>query len=196
MSVSLSKGGNVSLTKEAGGSLRHITVGLGWDPRATAGTDFDLDASALCVGTDKKVVSDAWFVFYGNLESPAGAVKHQGDNLTGDGDGDDEVITVDLGALPSEVDRVIFPVTIYQASERGQNFGMVDGAFIRVVNTDTGAELARFDLSEDGGGLDCVVFGEVYRDPSAAGEWKLKAVEQGFNDGLGGLARAHGVNIG
>src|SRR3954470_16428997 len=148
MGVSLSKGGNVSLSKEAPG-LTAVNVGLGWDVRTTTGADFDLDASALLCGAAGKVMSDQHFVFFNNLKSPDGAVEHTGDNLTGEGEGDDEMIKVNLAGMPAEVDKVVFPVSIHEADQRGQSFGQVTNAFIRVVNQADGAELARYDLSED-----------------------------------------------
>ncbi|WP_461017070.1 TerD family protein, partial [Streptomyces daliensis] len=148
MGVSLSKGGNVSLSKEAPG-LTAVTVGLGWDVRTTTGTDFDLDASALLVDTGSKVVSDQHFVFFNNLTSPDGSVQHTGDNLTGEGEGDDEQIKVNLAGVPAEVDKIVFPVSIHEAEGRQQSFGQVRNAFIRVVNQADNNELARYDLSED-----------------------------------------------
>src|SRR3954451_3502151 len=148
MSVSLSKGGNVSLSKEAPG-LTAVTVGLGWDVRTTTGADFDLDASALMVKEDGKVLSSQHFIFFNNLKSPEGAVEHTGDNLTGEGEGDDEQIKVNLATVPAEVAKVVFPVSIYDAETRQQSFGQVRNAFIRVINQAGGTELARYDLSED-----------------------------------------------
>lgn len=194
MAISLAKGGNVSLTKQAAaagtGTLTALTVGLGWDARTTTGTDFDLDASAIGVRADGKVLSDAYFVFYNNMKSPEGAITLSGDNLTGAGEGDDETININLGLVPAEIDRIIIPVSIYDAANRGQNFGQVRNAYIRVVDQ-TGTELVRYDLSEDYSTETVVIFGEVYRH---GGEWKFRAVGQGHND-LGGLARDHGVNI-
>src|SRR6476646_5514871 len=142
MSVSLSKGGNVSLTKEAPG-LSAVNVGLGGDARTTSGTDFDLDASALLVDTSSKILSDQYFIFFNNLTSPDGSVEHTGDNLTGEGEGDDEMIKVNLAAVPQEADKIVFAVSIYDAENRGQNFGQVRNAFIRVVNQSGGSEIAR-----------------------------------------------------
>ncbi|MDT4963975.1 MAG: tellurium resistance protein TerD, partial [Pseudonocardiales bacterium] len=146
MSVSLSKGGNVSLTKEAPG-LTAVLVGLGWDARTTSGAGFDLDASALMVGMSGKILSDAHFVFFNNLTSPDGSVEHTGDNLTGEGD--DEVIKVNLAGVPAEVDKIVVTVSIYDAETRSQSFGQVRNAYIRVINQADGAELTRYDLSED-----------------------------------------------
>ncbi len=191
MGVSLSKGGNVSLTKEAPG-LTNIVVGLGWDVRSTTGADFDLDASAIACRSDGKVLSDGHFVFFNNLKSPDGAIEHQGDNLTGEGEGDDEAINVSLASLPTEIDKVVFPVSIYDADSRQQNFGQVRNAFIRIVNGVGGAEIARYDLTEDASTETAMVFGEVYRHGA---EWKFRAVGQGYASGLAGIARDYGVNV-
>lgn len=191
MSVSLAKGGNVSLSKEAPG-LTKILVGLGWDTRRTDGDAFDLDASALICNAADKVLSDEHFVFYNNLQSPDGLVVHTGDNLTGEGDGDDESIIVDLNALPAEVDKIVFPVSIHDADARGQNFGDVRNAFIRIVNQENDFEIARFDLTEDASTETAMIFGEVYR---RGDEWKFRAVAQGWAAGLGGIAREYGVNV-
>ena len=191
MSVSLVKGGNVSLSKEAPG-LESVVVGLGWDVRATDGTDFDLDASCFLLNAEGKVRSDADFIFYNNKTSACGAVRHQGDNLTGEGDGDDEKISVSLTALPADVAKLSFAVTIHEADQRHQNFGMVSNAFIRVVNEKDGKELARFDLSEDASTNTSLIFGELYRHNN---EWKFRAVGQGYDGGLGPLARNYGVNV-
>ncbi|MEO3935648.1 TerD family protein [Dermatophilaceae bacterium Soc4.6] len=192
MSVSLSKGGNVSLTKLAP-TLTAVSVGLGWDVRTTSGVDFDLDASALLCNDAGRVISDAHFVFFNNLTSPDGAVQHTGDNLTGEGEGDDEAINVDLATLPAEVAKIVFPVSIYDGETRHQNFGQVTNAFIRVVNRVNDEELARFDLTEDASSETAMIFGELYRRD---GEWKFRAVGQGYASGLGGIARDYGVNVG
>ena len=192
MSVSLSKGGNVSLTKEAP-NLKAVMVGLGWDERTTSGADFDLDASALMVNASGKILSDSHFVFFNNLKSPDGSVEHTGDNLTGGGDGDDEQLLVNLAAVPSECERIVFPVSIYDGQSRGQSFGQVRNAFIRVVNSDGGAELTRYDLTEDASSETAMIFGELYR---YNGEWKFRAVGQGYASGLAGIARDYGVNVG
>ena len=192
MSVSLSKGGNVSLSKEAPG-LTAILVGLGWDARTTSGADFDLDASALMLDTSGKIVSDQHFIFFNNLKSPDGSVEHTGDNLTGEGEGDDEAIKVHLAGVPAEVDKIVFPVSIYDAESRSQSFGQVRNAFIRIVNQSGGAEIARYDLSEDASTETAMIFGEVYRNAS---EWKFRAVGQGYSTGLAGIARDFGVNVG
>lgn len=191
MGVSLAKGGNVSLTKQVPG-LTAVSVGLGWDARTTAGQEFDLDASAIMCGTDGKVLSDQHFVFFNNLKSRDGSVEHTGDNLTGDGHGDDESINVNLVAVPAEVDKVVFPVSIYEANLRAQTFGQVRNAFIRVVNRADGVEIARYDLSEDASNETAMVFGEIYRHGV---EWKFRAIGQGYATGLAGIAKDYGVNI-
>ncbi len=191
MGVSLTKGGNVSLTKQAPG-LTAVLVGLGWDTRTTTGADFDLDASAMICGPGGKVLSDQHFVFYNNLTSPDGAVEHTGDNLTGEGEGDDEAVKVDLKSLAGDVDKVVFPVSIYDSATRGQSFGQVSNAFIRVVNQADGAEIARYDLTEDASTETAMVFGELYRNGA---EWKFRAVGQGYASGLEGIARDYGVNL-
>ncbi|WP_368937718.1 TerD family protein [Morganella morganii] len=191
MAVSLTKGGNVSLTKEAP-SMSVAMVGLGWDARVTDGQDFDLDASVFMVGDDGKVLSDSHFIFFNNKTSPCGAVEHQGDNRTGEGDGDDEQVKISLNTLPADVKKLVFSVTIYDAEARKQNFGMVSNGFIRICNNDNGSEIARFDLSEDASTETAMVFGELYRHGT---EWKFKAVGQGFAGGLSALASQHGVNI-
>ncbi len=191
MGVSLSKGGNVSLTKQAPG-LTAVTVGLGWDVRTTTGTDFDLDASALLLDASGRVPSNGHFVFFNNLRSPDGSVEHAGDNLTGQGEGDDEVIRVNLGAVGADIAKIVFPVSIYEAEGRGQNFGQVRNAFIRVVNQADGSELARYDLSEDASTETAMVFGELYRNGS---EWKFRAIGQGYASGLAGIAADFGVAL-
>ncbi len=190
MAVNLQKGGNVSLTKSEPG-LKKINVGLGWDLRATDGADFDLDASAFLLAESGKVRNDQDFIFYNNAKSSDGAVEHLGDNRTGEGEGDDEVVAVNLEGVPADVQKVVVAVTIHEAETRRQNFGMVQSAFIRVVNADNNNEIARYDLSEDASTEAAMVFGEVYRHN---GEWKFRAVGQGFNGGLGPLASSYGVN--
>ncbi len=191
MSVSLSKGGNVSLSKEAPG-LTAVQVGLGWDVRTTTGADYDLDASALLCGESGKVVSNASFVFYNNLTSPDGSVEHTGDNLTGEGDGDDEVIKVNLATVPADVAKIVFPVSIHDAAARAHSFGQVSHAYIRVVNQADGVEIARYDLSEDAATETAMVFGELYRNGA---EWKFRAVGQGYASGLAGIAQDFGVSL-
>jgi tellurium resistance protein TerD len=191
MAISLSKGGNVSLSKTAPG-LTKIIVGLGWDTRATDGAAFDLDASAFLLKSDGKVRSDGDFIFYNQTKSPDGSVEHTGDNTTGAGEGDDETIKVNLAAVPPEIDKIAISVTIHDAEARKQNFGMVSQAFVRVVNEADGKEIVRYDLSEDFSVETALTFGEVYR---SSGEWKFRAVGQGFKGGLGPLAKNFGVNI-
>jgi tellurium resistance protein TerD len=191
MSVSLVKGNNVNLTKQSPG-LTAVAVGLGWDLRTTTGTDFDLDASAILCTDTGTVVSDRDFVFYNNLASANGAVQHTGDNLTGEGDGDDEVIKVDLTSVPAEAAKIVFPVAIYNGADRQQTFGQVRNAFIRVVDQANGDELARYDLSEDAGTETAMIFGELYRNGT---DWKFRAVGQGYSTGLAGIARDFGVRL-
>ena len=191
MGVSLSKGGNVSLTKEAP-NLTAVIVGLGWDARTTTGTDFDLDASALLAGTEGKVISDQHFVFFNNLKSPDGSVEHTGDNTTGEGEGDDEAIKVNLAGVPAQVAKIVFPVSIYEAEARQQSFGQVRNAYIRVVNQADSKELARYDLTEDASTETAMVFGELYRHGA---EWKFRAIGQGYASGLRGIAQDFGVNV-
>jgi len=192
MAVSLSKGGNVSLSKEAPG-LTAIDVGLGWDARVTDGSAFDLDASAFLLNEAGKVRKDADFIFYNNKLSEDGSVAHQGDNVTGTGEGDDEVVSIDLAKVPADVQKVAFSVTIHDAEARRQNFGQISNAYIRVLNKADGKEIARYDLSEDYSTETAMIFGELYRHNS---EWKFKAIGQGFAGGLGPLARNYGVNVG
>lgn len=191
MGISLSKGGNVSLSK-TDPSLKNVLVGLGWDARPTDGADFDLDASAFMVKEDGKVRSDSDFIFYNQMKSTCGSVEHTGDNRTGAGDGDDEAIIILLDKVPADVQRVIFAVTIHEADARKQNFGQVSHAFVRVVNKDSNNEVARYDLSEDASTETAMIFGEIYR---YSGEWKFKAVGQGYAGGLAALARQYGIHI-
>ena len=192
MPINLSKGQKVDLTK-GNASLKHIMVGLGWDVNAfDSGADFDLDASAFMCGANGKCPTEKEFVFYGNLEHPSGAVKHQGDNLTGEGDGDDEQIFVDLKAIPESVDKIAFTVTIYEAQERRQNFGQVSNAYIRIVDEDTNQELIRYDLGEDFSIETAIVVGELYR---YNGEWKFNAIGSGFQGGLAALCGHYGIQV-
>ncbi|ARE76654.1 TerD family protein [Streptomyces avidinii] len=191
MGVSLSKGGNVSLTKAAP-NLTAVIVGLGWDARTTTGVDFDLDASAILTSDQGKVTSDANFVFFNNLKSPDGSVEHTGDNTTGEGEGDDEAIKVNLAGVPADVAKIVFPVSIYEAESRQQSFGQVRNAYIRVVNQADNTELARYDLSEDASTETAMVFGELYRNGA---EWKFRAIGQGYASGLRGIAQDFGVNV-
>lgn len=189
MALTLQKGGNLSLTKAAPG-LTKIVVGLGWDPRATDGTAFDLDASAFLLTADSKVRSEADFIFYNQLASQDGSIEHTGDNRTGAGDGDDEAIKVDLSQVPADIDKVAFVVTIHDAEARKQNFGQVGNSFIRVVNSLSGAEVVRYDLAEDASTETAMVFAELYRSDS---EWKFRAVGQGYAGGLQALANGYGL---
>lgn len=191
MAITLTKGGNVSLSKEDPG-IEEVTVGLGWDVRSTDGQDFDLDASCFMLGADGKVRSDSDFIFYNNLKSADGSVEHTGDNRTGAGEGDDETININLFKVPADVSKLVIAVTIHEADKRKQNFGQVSNAFIRVVNKKTGVEVARFDLSEDASTNTAMIFGELYRHGD---EWKFRAVSQGYNGGLGPLAKNFGVNV-
>ncbi len=192
MGVTLAKGGNVSLTKEAPG-LTAVSVGLGWQSRTTTGADYDLDASALLCGPSGKVISDLHFVFFNNLTSPDGSVQHTGDELAGGtGDNDDETINVDLTLVPADVAKIVFPVSIYEADSRGQTFGQVRNAYIRVVDRADGRELARYDLTEDASTETAMLFGELYR---YGAEWKFRAVGQGYASGLRGIALDFGVNV-
>lgn len=192
MSLSLSKGGNISLSK-TDPNLKKITIGLGWDPRATDGQEFDLDASVFMTNDSGKVRGDHDFIFYGQLKSPEGAIIHTGDNRTGEGDGDDEAINVDLSLVPMDVQKLVVTVTIHEAAARKQNFGMVANSFIRVVNAETGVEITRYDLGEDFSTEISMEFGEVYRHN---GEWKFRAIGQGYNDGLMAMCHRYGVNAG
>lgn len=191
MSVTLAKGGNVSLTKLAP-ALSVVAVGLGWKSRQTAGEAYDLDASALMCGEDGRVLSDAHFVFYNQPASPDGSVSTRGDDTVG-GEGDVETIDVRLDDVPPAVLSIVFPVSIYDADVRRQSFGQVRNAYIRVVDDVTQIELARFDLSEDASTETAMVFGELYRN---SGEWKFRAIGQGYANGLGGIARDYGVSVG
>ena len=191
MGISLSKGGNVSLSK-TDPTLKNVLVGLGWDARPTDGADFDLDASAFMVKDDGKVRSNSDFIFYNQTKSACGSVEHTGDNRTGAGDGDDEAVIVLLDKVPADVQRIIFCVTIHEADMRKQNFGQVSHAFVRVVNKDSNNEVARYDLSEDASIETAMIFGEIYR---YSGEWKFKAVGQGYAGGLAALAKQYGINV-
>ena len=191
MAISLQKGGNVNLSKEAPG-LSKMVVGLGWDARATDGAAFDIDGSVFLLKADGKVRADVDMVFYNNLKSSDGSVTHSGDNKTGAGDGDDETVTIDLSLVPPEVDKIAVCVTIHDAEARKQNFGMVSKAYVRCINANGDVEIARYDLSEDGSAETAMVFGEIYRNN---GDWKFKAIGQGFKGGLGPLAASFGVGV-
>ena len=191
MSVTLQKGQNVSLSK-TDPSLQRVLIGLGWDARSSDGSDFDLDASLFLVDANQKVPSDSHFIFYNQLVSPCGSVQHTGDNLTGDGDGDDESLLVELGSIPSHIESLVISVTIHDADGRHQSFGQVRNAFVRLVNDETHAEILRFDLSEDYSTETAMVFGEIYR---RNGEWKFRAIGQGYTGGLYALCVQYGVQV-
>lgn len=186
MSISLSKGQRVSLDKVAPG-LTAVFIGLGWDVNLTdTGVDFDLDASVFLLNSQEKLISDEHFIFYNNLTSPDPdkSVKHMGDNLTGEGEGDDEVIIVDLRKVPSDVQRIVITVTIHEAEKRGQNFGQVRNAFVRLVNVETKEEVIRYDLEEDFSVETALIMAELYRKQ---GEWRVNAVGAGYQGGLQAL---------
>lgn len=191
MVISLNKGGNLSLSK-TDPSLNQVLIGLGWDARATDGVDFDLDASAFLLAANDKVRGETDFIFYNQTRSPEGSVEHTGDNRTGAGDGDDEAVKIDLAKVPTEVQKIAITVTIHDAESRGQNFGQVQNAFIRVVNDQTNVEIVRFDLNEDYSTETAMIFGELYRHN---GEWKFRAVGQGYNGGLSAMCRQYGISI-
>lgn len=191
MAISLSKGGNVSLSKSEPG-LKRILIGLGWDARSTDGADFDLDASAFMLGANGKVPNEKAFIFYNNLKSVDGSVEHTGDNKTGSGDGDDEAVKVNLDLVPADVQTVAITVTIHDAEGRKQNFGQVKNAFIRIVNDETDKEIARYDLSEDYSTETAMIFGEIYRHN---GDWKFRAVGQGYAGGLAAMCAQYGIDV-
>ena len=192
MAISLQKGQKVDLTKGNPG-LKNILIGLGWDTnKYDGGADFDLDAAAFLLNSSGKVNSDEDFVFYNNLKHKSGSVEHMGDNLTGEGEGDDEEIKVDLSKVPANVEKIDFTVTIYDAEARRQTFGQVSNAYIRVVDDTTGKELIRYDLGEDFSVETAVVVGEIYRNK---GEWKFNAIGSGWKGGLAALGRNYGVNV-
>ncbi|MCY0906608.1 TerD family protein [Arthrobacter sp. H14-L1] len=189
--LTLSKGSNLSLTKADPG-LKRAMVGLGWDPRTTAGEAFDLDASALLIGSNGKVRSQDDFIFYNQLQAKDGSVVHQGDNRTGEGEGDDEQILIDLSLLAADIERVVIVVSIDEAESRRQNFGQVRDAFCRVVNQDSDQEIVRYDLSEDAAAETSMIFAEIYRNEA---EWKFRAVGQGYATGLRGIATDFGITL-
>ncbi len=192
MPISLAKGQKVELTKGNPG-LKNIMVGLGWDTNSfDSGVSFDLDASVFMVGAGGKCTSDKEFIFYGNLVHSSESVKHMGDNLTGEGDGDDEQVQIDLSKIPATIERVAFTVTIYDAETRRQNFGQASNAFIRIVDEVTGVELIRYDLGEDFSIETAVVVGELYRN---GGEWKFNAIGSGFQGGLAALCAHYGIEV-
>ncbi|MDM1247260.1 TerD family protein [Acinetobacter sichuanensis] len=191
MAITLNKGGNLSLSK-TDPSLSQVLVGLGWDARATDGADFDLDASAFLLGANDKVRGEHDFIFYNQTRSPEGSVEHTGDNRTGDGDGDDESVKINLGLVPADIQKIAITVTIHDAEQRGQNFGQVQNAFIRIVNDQSQVEIVRFDLNEDYSTETAMVFGELYRHN---GEWKFRAVGQGYAGGLRAMCHQYGISI-
>lgn len=192
MPINLSKGQKVDLTKKNPG-LKNIMIGLGWDVNAfDSGADFDLDAAAFMLGSNGKCPTEKEFIFYGNLEHTSGAVKHMGDNLTGEGEGDDEQILVSLADIPANVEKVAFTVTIYDAEPRRQNFGQVSNSYIRIVDEATNTELIRYDLGEDFSIETAVVVGEIYRHN---GEWKFNAIGSGFQGGLAALCGHYGIEV-
>lgn len=192
MPISLTKGQKVDLTK-GNPSLKKIMVGLGWDVNAfDSGADFDLDAAAFLLGENGKCPTEKEFVFYNNLEHVSGAVKHMGDNLTGEGEGDDEQIEVDLTMIPQNIAKVAFTVTIFDSDVRRQNFGQVSNAYIRIVDETTGQELIRYDLGEDFSIETAVVVGELYRNN---GQWKFNAIGSGFQGGLAALCGHYGIQV-
>lgn len=192
MAVSLTKGANVSLTKEAP-SLNDALIGLGWDPRSTDGKEFDLDAMAFMLGADGKVRTDNDFIYFNKLKSDDGSVEHTGDNRTGQGDGDDEALKVSLSRVPADVQRIVFGVVIYEGPERKQNFGQVSNAFIRVADQRSPlVDITRYDLAEDASTETAMIFGELYRNGP---EWKFRAIGQGFKDGFAAMVRSFGVKV-
>lgn len=192
MPINLSKGQKVDLTKGNPG-LKHLMVGLGWDVNHyDGGADFDLDAAAFLLGENGIVRKQEDFVFYGNLKHDSESVTHMGDNLTGEGDGDDEQVQVDLSKVPANVMKIAFTVTIYDADVRRQNFGQVSNAFIRIVDEDTNQEIIRYDLGEDFSIETAVVVGELYRHN---GEWKFNAIGSGFQGGLAALCANYGIEV-
>lgn len=191
MAINLQKGQKVDLTKGNPG-LSKIMVGLGWDTnKYDGGKDFDLDAAAFLLNDTGKVSAPEDFIFYSNLSHKSGAVTHMGDNLTGEGDGDDEQIQIDISKIPSNITKIAFTVTIYDYQTRGQNFGQVSNAFIRIVNDSTNEELIRYDLGEDFSIETAVVVGEIYKNGS---EWKFNAIGSGFQGGLSALCANFGID--
>ncbi|MGP1907028.1 TerD family protein [Metabacillus sp. JX24] len=192
MSISLSKGQRIDLTKTNPG-LTKVIIGLGWDTnKYSGGRDFDLDASAFMADAGGKVQNDHEFIFYNNLKSPEGAVEHTGDNRTGEGDGDDEQMIIDFSLMPSHVEKIGITVTIHDADARSQNFGQVSNAFVRVVNADTSEEVLRYDLGEDFSVETAVVVCELYKHGQ---DWKFNAIGSGFSGGLGALCRNYGLDV-
>ena len=190
--ISLSKGQKIDLSKSAP-ALKHAMIGLGWDPQVMVGADFDLDASCFLLDANGRASGIQDFIFYNNLVGGNGSVQHQGDNLTGDGDGDDEQIYIDLEKVPANIAKIAIAITIFEADSRRQNFGMVHNAFARVVDNDTGKEMIHFDLGEDFSTETAIIAVEFYRHN---GSWKMSAVAQGYSGGLAALARSYGLNVG
>lgn len=192
MAVSLQKGQKVSLTKDNPG-LRKILVGLGWDTNAYAtGGAFDLDSQAFLLGENGKVTRQEDFIYFGNLKHPSGAVEHLGDNRTGEGEGDDEQMQIDLSNIPEDITKIIFTVTIYEAEERRQNFGQVNNAFVRILDQEKNEELLRYDLGEDFSIETAAVFGELYKNNN---EWKFNAIGSGYQGGLAALCNSYGISV-
>jgi tellurium resistance protein TerD len=192
MSINLSKGQRIDLTKTNPG-LTRVIIGLGWDTnRYDGGKDFDLDASAFLTDENGKAVNDADFIFYNNLMHPSGSVEHTGDNRTGEGDGDDEQLKINFSKIPSHVHRIAIAVTIHDSDGRSQNFGQVSNAFVRVVNDDTNQEILRYDLGEDFSVETAVVICELYKHGT---DWKFNAVGSGFSGGLAALCRNFGLEV-
>ena len=192
MGIVLKKGQKIDLTKN-NISLKKLLVGLGWDTnKYDGGYDFDLDASVFCCGEDGKVHNDLDFIFYNNLKHSSGAIEHMGDNLTGDGDGDDEQIKIDLSLIPESISKIDFTVTIHEALERNQNFGQVSNSYVRVVNLENNEEILRYDLGEDFSIETAIVVGELYRHN---GQWKFNAIGSGFQGGLAALCKNFGLNV-
>ncbi|KGR85756.1 TerD family protein [Lysinibacillus odysseyi] len=193
MVVSLAKGQKVDLTKTNPG-LQKVMIGLGWDTnKYDGGHDFDLDTSIFLLDETGKVKDPSDFVFYNNTTGGNGSVVHSGDNLTGDGDGDDEVVYVTLNEVPAAIQKITFTVTIHDAESRNQNFGMVSNAFIRIVNDANGQELIRYDLGEDFSIETALVVGELYRHGA---EWKFSAIGSGYQGGLAALCNDFGLQVG
>jgi tellurium resistance protein TerD len=192
MGVCLQKGQKVSLTKDNAG-LAKIIVGIGWDiNQFDTGGDFDLDSAAFLVGENGKVTKQEDFIFFGNLKHPSGSVEHQGDNRTGAGEGDDEIIRIDLSKVPADIQKIVFTVTIYEAENRRQNFGQVNNAFVRIVDEAKNEEMLRYDLGEDFSIETAAVFGELYKHNN---EWKFNAIGSGYQGGLAALCNSYGVDV-
>lgn len=191
MSISLNKGGAISLSKEAP-TLTTVVAGLGWDPRTTTGAEFDLDASVVVCDTSGRCINDSWLIFYGQLCSPGDAIVHEGDNRTGEGEGDDESIKVELGALPPNAEKLVFVVSIHDAEARGQNFGQVQNAFIRMVDAKSDREIVRYDLAEDYSTETAMLFGELTRQGT---DWQFKATGQGYAGGLAAVIKSFGLTV-